>query len=220
VIITEPEQDDELVVLLTAAGVPLVTVGDAPGQRLEPGRVIDIDAARLTRVALDHLASAGARRIAMVNGTDRNEWCLTSADCYRGWTAERGRPAAAVEIALDRGDAGGRTAVDELVAAARQGGAEPPDGYYCLTAAQALGVCARLRELGLRVPEDVRVVAGSDSERCRTASPTITAVDLEPEVLGRRAVATMLAILGSEELPVHPARVGRLVVRGTTAPTG
>jgi DNA-binding LacI/PurR family transcriptional regulator len=216
VIVTEPEHNDELVTMLTAAGIPVVTIGDVPGEPHDPRLVIGIDAPRLTMLVLDHLAAAGARRIALVNGADRNEWCLTSAASYRQWTAARGESGHVIEVAQDQGEAGGRSAVDEFHAAARRAGTSPPDGYYCVTAAQALGVCARLHELGLRVPADVRVVAGSDSEPCRTAAPPITAVDLEPEVLARRAVATMLAVLHAQEPPQHPTRVGRLVVRGSS----
>jgi len=227
VIVTEPVEDDELVAMLMAAGIPVVTIGDVPddprrwrpasaAEGIDPRRVIGIDAARLTAVVLDHLAAAGAHRIAMVNGTDRNDWCLSSEAAYLSWTAARGQSGLVCRIPEDRGAAGGRSAVDELLEAARRAGAEPPDGYYCLTGAQAVGACERLRGLGLAVPTGVRVVAGSDAEGCRTASPPITAVDLEPELLAHRAMATMLAILRSEEPPVHPARVGRLVVRDST----
>ncbi len=219
-VITEPEEDDGLVAMLAATGIPLVTVGDVPGHARDPRHVIGIDAPRLTTLVLDHLEAAGARRVALVNGTDRNEWCLTSAESYRRWTATRGQPGCAVAVPEVQGEGGGRSAVDTLLDAAHRADTEPPDGYYCVTAAHALGVCARLGELGLRVPEDVRVVAGSDSEQCRTAKPAITAVDLDPEALARRAVATLLAMIGSEELPRHPARVGRLVVRESTVGPG
>lgn len=218
VIITEPERDDPLVAMLRDAGIPLVTVGDIPGEPQDPRRVIGIDTTRLTTVVLDHLLACGARRIALISGTDPNEWCLTSVECYRRWTSEHGLSCQVAEASEERGDAGGRAAVDEILAAARDANEMPPDAYYCLTAAQARGVCTRLHELGVRVPFDVQVIAGSDSERSRAASPSITAVDLEPELLGRRAVTTMLAILRSEELPTHPTGVGRLAVRDSTLP--
>ena len=197
--------DDPATVTLTEAG-------------LGPWRVIGIDTTRLTTVVLDHLLACGARRIALISGTDPNEWCLTSVECYRRWTSEHGLSCQVAEASEERGDAGGRAAVDEILAAARDANEMPPDAYYCLTAAQARGVCTRLHELGVRVPFDVQVIAGSDSERSRAASPSITAVDLEPELLGRRAVTTMLAILRSEELPTHPTGVGRLAVRDSTLP--
>ncbi len=219
VIVTEPEQDDDLVAMLTEAGMPVVTVGEVPGVARDPRLVIGIDAARLTRLVLEHLAQAGSRRIALVCGSDRNEWCLTSVSAYREWVAGHGQRAWELVVSQDHGVAGGRAAVEAFLAVARRDGVDPPDGYYCVTAAQALGVCERLRELGLRVPDDVRVVAGSDSERCRTAMVPVTAVDLEPEVLARRAMATMLALQRSEEPPGHPDRVGRLIVRASTSPS-
>lgn len=230
VIITEPVERDELVTMLTAAGIPVVTIGDVPDdprrwrpagapQSIDPRQVIGIDAARLTALVLDHLADAGARRIALINGTDRNDWCLTTEASYLSWVAARGQPELVCRVVEDRGAAGGRSAVDELFDAARRAGVEPPDGYYCLTGAQAVGAGERLRERGLAVPAAVKVVAGSDAEGCRAAAPPITVVDLEPEVLAHRAMATMLAILRSQEPPVHSARVGRLVVRDSTAPS-
>ncbi len=223
-LITEPETTDPLVDMLTAAGIPVVTVGDTLDTPRPAECVVDIGARRLTALVLDHLAAGGARRIAFVNGTDHNEWCVTSENLYREWTAARGMPATVVSVAEDRGPRGGRDAVDDLIATTGLAGQPPPDGYYCLTAAQATGAVGRLAELGLRVPGDVQVAAGSDAEECRMHRPSITSIDFEPERLARRAVAALLRQLrdgadsASPDSPAPSTEVGRLIVRESTRP--
>ena len=61
----------------------------------------------------------------------------------------------------------------------------------------------------------MRIAAGSDAEEARAAD--ITAVDLQPEELARRAVTTLVALLRGEDAPVQPPGVGRLMLRGSTA---
>ena len=113
-------------------------------------------------------------------------------------------------------DEGGRRAARTLLASG-----PAPDGVYALTSNHALGVVAVLAEHGLRVPADVRIVAGSDAESLRAAHPTISSIDLQPDELARRAVEVLAARLDDRPLPDHgEQRVGRLVVRASSTPPG
>lgn len=46
--------------------------------------------------------------------------------------------------------------------------------------------------LSLNVPDDLKVVASTDSDVCERAQPTLTTVDLKPEELGACAVRTLV----------------------------
>ncbi|TQK71903.1 LacI family transcriptional regulator [Nocardioides sp. SLBN-35] len=217
-IVTEPVTDDPLVAMLTSAGIPFVTVGEVPGVPLGPESPphVDIESGRLTTLALDHLWDSGARRIALVTGTDRNEWNLRTAAVYRRWARYRRITPSMVHVPEHLDDEGGRRAARTLLASG-----PAPDGVYALTSNHALGVVAVLAEHGLRVPADVRIVAGSDAESLRAAHPTISSIDLQPDELARRAVETLSARLDDRPLPDHgEQRVGRLVVRASSTPPG
>jgi DNA-binding LacI/PurR family transcriptional regulator len=226
-IVTEPVVDDPLVAMLTTAGIPFVTVGEVPG--VAPGTsdapLVDIESGRLTTLALDHLWAGGARRIALVTGTDRNEWNLRSASVYQRWARFRRMPPALVHAPEALDDEGGRRAAIALLdgeddaGGAGGAGGGVPDAVYALTSNHALGILAELTARGLRVPDDVRIVAGSDAESLRTARPAISSIDLQPDELARRAVQALAARLDDRPPPDHSdAPVGRLVVRASSRP--
>jgi DNA-binding LacI/PurR family transcriptional regulator len=209
-LVTEPVVDDPLVALLAGSGIPYVTVGEIPnGGPQQPS--IDIETARLTQLALDHLVTAGATRVAIVVGTEPNEWNLRSVAEYRRWARHRDQEPLVVARRESMGERGGRSAARSLL-----GLADPPDGYYCLTGPHAVGLLAQALDHGLRVPDDLRVLAGSDCEQARAASPAISSIDLEPEALARRATALLLARMRGEPDPASPPGIGRLVARKTT----
>lgn len=215
-IVTEPVTDDPLVAMLGSAGIPFVTVGEVPGRRRREDDAphVDIASGRLTGVALDHLWDSGARRVALITGTDRNEWNLRTAAVYERWARYRRITPSMVHVPEELDDEAGRRAAAALLASG-----PPPDGIYALTSNHALGAIALLAERGLRVPDDVRVVAGSDSESLRAARPPISSIDLQPDVLARRAVEALVARIDDRPAPDdgHPP-VGRLLVRGSSAP--
>lgn len=215
-IVTEPVTDDPLVAMLTSAGIPFVTVGEVPGRR--PGADgalhVDIESGRLTTLALDHLWEHGARRIALVTGTDRNEWNLRTTAVYERWCAYRRITPSTAHVPEELGDDARRRALTAAL-----GAGPPPDGVYALSSSDTLEAVAVLTARGLRVPDDVRVVAGSDAESLRTAEHPISSIDLEPEELARRAVEDLAARLDDRPPPDHSGRpLGRLIVRASSAP--
>jgi DNA-binding LacI/PurR family transcriptional regulator len=83
----------------------------------------------------------------------------------------------------------------------------------------ALGAIQRLREAGLRVPEDVSVVGFDDLDIASLVTPGLTTVRKDMVEIGRRAAGILLDRL--EGIDRHPASVvlpTELIVRGTTAP--
>lgn len=214
-IVTEPVTDDPLVAMLTSSGIPFVTVGEVPGRPGVGGAPhVDIESGRLTTLALDHLWDAGSRRITLITGTDRNEWNLRTTAVYERWCAYRRITPTPAHVPEGLDD---RARHHAITAALGTGPA--PDGVYALVSNDALGAVTALTARGLRVPEDARVVAGSDAESLRAAEPAISSIDLEPEELARRAVEELAARLDDGARPEHSGRpVGRLIVRASSAP--
>jgi DNA-binding LacI/PurR family transcriptional regulator len=127
------------------------------------------------------------------------------------------REAGREEIVLYAVEIGGRgagvQAADELLALP-----ERPDGVYCLASDHARGLVERLVARGVRVPEDIRIVCGSDADSLRTATPSITSVDLQPEALGRHAAAAVLRQLEPDlDIRVPEPDHGRIIVRQSSA---
>lgn len=83
-----------------------------------------------------------------------------------------------------------------------------------------MGALLTVRELGLRVPEELSVVAFDDSEATHFFSPPVTVMSRSVGELGSRAVEILLdrlegASAGAEQRTVVPFR---LLVRGSTGP--
>jgi DNA-binding LacI/PurR family transcriptional regulator len=92
------------------------------------------------------------------------------------------------------GEEGGRDAA-RLLLDTVQG---RPDAIYCQTGRHAAGVLAEAKRLGLAVPRDLLLAAGSDAQQTRLAVPGISALDLAPEETGKAAVKLLVARLGGE----------------------
>lgn len=85
----------------------------------------------------------------------------------------------------------------------------------------AVGAMRRLREAGLRVPDDVSVIGFDDIDIARMVTPGLTTVRKDMVELGRRSAHILLARLAGSEEPDATASVvlpTELIVRGSTGP--
>jgi DNA-binding LacI/PurR family transcriptional regulator len=212
-IIDDPVENDPVITLLLGLGLPFVTVGRDLG-RPELGNWVDSPQGEETQAVLDGFRRTGARSVALVTGLDRNSWNLDSLAAYQAWCL---RNAVVPRVARQReaaGAEGGRSAVAELLA----DGSGVPDAIYCLTGRHARGALAELTDRGVAVPGRTQLVAGSDSEQCRSSTPAISAYDLEPEQVGAIAVQRLMAQIGRDSDAAHGLLHSRLILRETTRP--
>lgn len=215
-VVPHTRADDARLTTLRRVPAPTVVVGDVIGPSPATWRhVVLDDAAAFARIGT-FLADLGHARVAMLTGGDallaprRRARALGAALAERdvrfqavsGDTAERA--AAAVRPLLVRPDRPTAVVTDDDVAA---------------------GVVLDVaRRLGLAVPWDLSVVAGTDSAACQLATPSLTAVPYPVLELGRAVGHALLGALAGDlvpgALPQAPGTVsvGNLVVRGSTAP--
>jgi LacI family repressor for deo operon, udp, cdd, tsx, nupC, and nupG len=199
--------DDAL--LGAAAKTPLVTVNrDVPGV---PAVLIDTPSA--TSQALDHLVSLGHTRIAYMAGP------VSSLSSSRRWTALS-------EAAAERGAEVLRLGP---FAPTTQSGAAAADAavHNGVTACIAfndliaIGMLQRLRERGIRVPQDMSIVGCDDIFGADFCNPSLTTMASPIEQAGRVAVSMLLAQLspldvgGTRNRSMIPTH---LPVRGSTGP--
>jgi len=97
---------------------------------------------------------------------------------------------------------------------------EWPSAVTCYNDLVAVGVYRALRELGLRVPDDVSVVGYDDIPLCEYLDVPLTTVRVPKFEMGETAARLLLRHVDSHS-PVPPEKVSleaALVVRGSTAP--
>jgi LacI family transcriptional regulator len=180
-------------------GIPVVLVdrGSARASRCS----VAVDDVLGGRLAAEHLADRGHRRIAYVGGP----FSLAQvADRHTGAEralAEHGAGAGLRVVETPSlSVAEGRRAVDELTGlpAARR-----PTAVFCANDLLALGVLQGLIAHGLRVPEDVALVGYDDIEFAAAAAVPLSSVRQPREQLGRTAAQLLLEEAGDPERHEH-----------------
>jgi DNA-binding LacI/PurR family transcriptional regulator len=199
---------DRLPVVAVARGVRSATVGVV--------RNADADGLRL---AVDHLAGRGHRRIAHIDGGR----APGAADRRRGYREAMHRHGLDAEIRIIPG---GLTEEDGAAAAHAMLGLPPaagtasaggrPTAVTVFNDRCATGVLDVLARAGVRVPEDVSVVGYDDSRLARLAHIELTTIAQDTAAMARLAVDQAVARVEGRPVAARESIVPpRLVIRGT-----
>jgi GntR family transcriptional regulator of arabinose operon len=109
---------------------------------------------------------------------------------------------------IHRWDVGDRDYVRELV----RGG--HPDAYICINDLVAISLMHNLAVLGVRVPEDVRLVGFDDIDRARHLPVPLTTIRQPGEMIGTIAVKMMMDRIENPRLPAREVSLAcDLIVR-------
>ncbi|GAB4564009.1 MAG: substrate-binding domain-containing protein [Anaerolineae bacterium] len=187
--------------------------------RRVPGACVDIvrgdsegGAYELTR----RLIEMGHRRIALLSGPEGVSTAEDREKGYRRALLEAGiEPEAAM---VCRGtfthEGGYRMALEAMKALPK------PTALFAANNFIAVGALRALRELGLRVPEDISLVSFDDIPPALAIEPFLTVAAQPAYEMGRRATELLLARL-SGELPQEPQEIilpAEVVVRKSCRP--
>lgn len=181
--------------------VPIVVIGALPKKwRVDN---VSIDSAEGGQLAVDHLIEQGAKNIGFINGP-------------RDTTPGKRRVAGYQEALASHGVTGS----EPLIRTAES--FQFADGYKAahdlLTTAQvdavigandrlAIGAIHAARDLGLRVPDDLRVVGMDDGELAVTSLPTLTSVNLAAQQRGAMAARMLIDSLRVSSTEAAPQKV-------------
>ena len=202
--------DDPLPAILERAGVPAVLVGRPAGPI--PVSYVDADNRGGARMAVDHLAALGRRRIAIITGGLDMGVGVDRLVGYRDGLAAAGLGGGGELV--ENGDfteEGGAAAMTRLLA--RPG--RPVDAVFAASDLMAAGALRALRAAGRRVPDDVAVVGFEDSAVARYAQPPLTTVRQPIEEMGRQATRLLLAKVAGQACGMHLVLDVELVVRAS-----
>ena len=88
------------------------------------------------------------------------------------------------------------------------------DSIFCATDSIAIGAVLRLREMGIRVPEDVSVAGIGDSEISRVCVPKLTTVHYFYKTSGEEAAQLLVNMLNSGDQIRREVKMGYQIVPG------
>jgi len=171
--------------------------------------VITTDDSSGVRAAVNHLIDQGSRRIAYASGGVR------ASNTIRAETTAatmRNRKIRAPMRSLDAA-AAGPDGVGQLAA---EIAADLPDAVVCYDDKLALALMDALRDIGLRVPEDVGVVGFDGIPFAAIANTRLTTVAVPTAELGRQAARLLIDAVHTGVLPDGVLLPVEIVVREST----
>src|SRR5712691_4868020 len=200
-------------------GVPIPVVA-VSGHRELPGVTnIVLNHARAARLAIEHLAQLGHRKIAFIKGQ------AFSSDTQVRWDAVR-HAAQQMNLPVD----------DRLVGQLEGESSSPELGYevtrkllradgsftalFAFNDISAIGAIRALREAGRRIPEDVSVVGFDDIQSAAYQNPALTTVRQPLREMGVIAAEILLRRINAPAKAPYPKAITvepELIVRESTA---
>lgn len=134
---------------------------------------------------VEHLISAGHRRIAMIKGAESN---FDAAERLRGYRAAmKSNDMDALELDGDFTEASGFSAAETILQ-----GDPRPTAIFAANDSMAIGALSAVRQAGLRVPEDVAIAGFDDIPMAAYINPPLTSVHVPINELGGRAIARLI----------------------------
>lgn len=183
--------------LVDGSGTAQVALANREGMALLVDHLVGHGHRRIGYVGAPPIATSGIERLAGFEQASAAAGLEPAPDYVslgdEVWSAESGRRAARVLLALR----------------------EPPTGLVAASDTLALGAISAIREAGLRVPEDVAVVSFDDPFFGDLIDPPVTALQRNERELGELAASLLLHALttGSAGPPTEVRLPVELVVR-------
>ncbi len=214
IVATSSETDPELLAELIRPGPPIVLLDRAKPERLDK---VQADHASGVGFAVTHLAALGHRRIALITGEPD---LFPTRERIRGWREALEAAGLKADPALCQA---GSFALSFAYEQARQllsgASAKRPTAIIAGGTALLAGVMHAAQELGRRIPNDLSVVGGADSDLARFATPPISVLVWDHSSLARTAAQFIIGRLQNSALPprrhIFPMK---LITRSSCAP--
>ncbi|MCO5237214.1 MAG: LacI family transcriptional regulator [Chitinophagaceae bacterium] len=176
--------------ILTQNNIPVIFYDRVPMESY-PACIIKGDDFRGAYLAASHLLELGAKRIAFINGPLS---CNLYVDRFKGFEAamkQYGVPILKKHIFYhELTEENARKSLHELFA-------HPPfpDAVFAANDLTAITTLQFAREIGIQVPQTLRIVGYSNDPRTSITTPSITTVNQFPDETGRIIVRELLKLL-------------------------
>ena len=212
-IVADPVLGDPVLDELRRQRIPVVTCERDLSPGADHAGRVESDNSAAIRDLLEHLRAQGAKRTALIASDATTAWGHDLRAAYGAWCRKRRVTPQVREVPLVSYPDDVAQATEVLLT-----GRRPPDAIISAIDGSAIGVLQAAERLGLRVPQDLLVASCVDGAELRQATPAVTAIDIQPKVMGQWA-AELLAELLEGTQPQGTVRTleTRLVHRASTA---
>ncbi|WP_339727015.1 LacI family DNA-binding transcriptional regulator [Maribacter stanieri] len=152
---------------------------------------VGIDDYKSSHMIVDHLVSQGCKRIAHIGGYRRTRIFNNRIRGYIDAIKKHDLPhddELLIESSLTLED--GRQQIEKLLALKNR-----PDAVYVASDYAALGSLQVLKEKGIKVPEEIKLVGFGNEPFTSLVTPSITSINQHSEQIGKLAAETFLGYL-------------------------
>ena len=149
--------------------------------------------------ATHHLVMQGRKRIAHVGGSLNLNIYRDRLKGYKDALADAGLPIDETHIIhnkLTRED--GLDAIKKLLVTQNR-----PDAIFCANDVTALSIILHLKELGIKVPDDISLVGFSNEPFSEVVTPSISTIMQPGYAMGQKAAEMMIEEIVKHPEPVH-----------------
>jgi DNA-binding LacI/PurR family transcriptional regulator len=164
--------------------------------------------------AVDHLISRGCKRIALYSSPQH---MLIGLNRFEGYKAALKKHGIAFNkdlvYACDTFDSAMKISRSVLKKQDR------PDGIFAVNDITAIGVMKTARQLGINVPEELKVVGFENSRSSSICEPELTSVDQFGYNLGKKAAELLLKRIKDDTFDYIPENIQlktELIIRGSS----
>ena len=193
---------------------PVVFVDRKPSSERKIVWVANDDEAAMKEAAL-YLIEKGCRDIILMPGFIAEQQENPRVRGYRSALEEAGLEFDPQYVLNRTGKGSSEQETQELVMHIMKAG-KKVDAIITSSDRAAFGVTRALGKIGLYPPEDVRLIAFDNSPYSTMVSPSITAIDRNPEELSCKACETLLKMINKQEVPTETIVPVSLIKRDTT----
>lgn len=207
-IVLYSRKNDIVMDYLCENGLLYVIVGnpaDLAGQTI----CVDNDNLLASREATDHLYELGHRRIGFIGGKTEFMHASDRQNGYQLSLLLHGLPIRSSDcIEMEGISSQGYQELTQLLRSA-----DHPTAFVVSDDLLALTLERICTQIGLSIPEDISIIAFSNSLYAQLASPQLTAVDINSYSLGREAANQILNHADNPNLPATKTIVPHTIVR-------
>lgn len=212
VVVLDMRRDDTRLTALRDLGLPAVVFGAR--SHLDSIPALRVDDVEPMALVVEHLVERGHRILGRVGGPEALAHSRSRAAAFREVSA-RLTGAAGVTVASDYTPDSGVGALHRLLRRRR-----PPTAVVFDNDVMAVAAISECLRTGIRVPEDLAVVAWDDSLMCSLTHPSVSALARDGVGDGARVARMLMAVVDGLTVPdevMSPQDAGRTRQQRTRA---
>ena len=206
--------NDQLVTDLEEKGVPAVLI---PGF-LEDSKIklpsVSSENYRSVYRAVDYLLNLGHRRIAFILGVMESKYSVERYRAYQAAFKDHGlAPDPQYIVESDFSKMGGFRMMGRLLDLP-----DRPSAVICINDSVTPGALSQINARGLRIPEDISIVAIGSSDVLDMFQPPLTLIKIAAAQIGRMAAQTLIQFVENGTYPDKEVIIpSELIIRDSTS---